>query len=471
MADPVSVGASTAVPSEAIRLIQEFEGCHRLDPADGRIHAYPDPLTHAEPWSIGWGTTVYPNGRRVAAGDSITQEQADQALLAFLQHNTWEPISRAIPYWGEMHDLMRSALCSFSYNLGSGFYGAEGFDTISRVLRDRQWQAVPDALLLYVNPGSSVEAGLRRRRTAEGDLWRQGLAQLASPGSASADPAATGSAQTAAGSTSGSLLFEAITTTFLKKENLDSTQLAPHQLVEVEKGRRWKCESLLTREGNSQQVRLAYGAGDWWIYAPHWRQMGAAPAGAEAETPGSPQVGGFSGHGERDLPVPYLSQLDNTYNPYGSCNVTCVAMCLYYLGMPRRNGTQLEDELYLKLEQMGRSRHNPYDLKYLIETYPGYRDVFRENGGFADIRSAIDAGHPVIVHGYFTSSGHIVVIRGYDDAGFLVNDPYGEWFASGYDTSRSGERLHYSLDLIARTCSPESRAQPSNIWMHTVMRV
>jgi hypothetical protein len=41
-------------------------------------------------------------------------------------------------------------------------------------------------------------------------------------------------------------------------------------------------------------------------------------------------------------------------------------MCLYYLGMPRREGTQLEDELYLKMESLGRSRHNPYDLKYLI---------------------------------------------------------------------------------------------------------
>jgi len=75
----------------------------------------------------------------------------------------------------------------------------------------------------------------------------------------------------------------------------------------------------------------------------------------------------------------------------------------------------------------------------------------------------------VIVHGYFTSFGYIVVIRGYDDTGFLVNDPYGEWFSTGYDNSRSGERLHYSHDLIARTCSQESRGNPAHIWLHTVM--
>ena len=83
------------------------------------------------------GNNVYPDGRRVGPGDVITQAQAqaDQALLQDLQHQTWGAISRTIPYWEEMNDPMRSALCSFAYNLGSGFYGAEGFDTISRVLR------------------------------------------------------------------------------------------------------------------------------------------------------------------------------------------------------------------------------------------------------------------------------------------------------------------------------------------------
>jgi GH24 family phage-related lysozyme (muramidase) len=459
---------SDPVPQEAIQLIQEFEGCHRLDPRDGAVHAYPDPLTNAEPWTIGWGTTVYPDGQRVGPNDVISQEQADQCFTTILERDTWQPISRSIPFWSEMNAPMRSALCSFAYNLGSGFYGAGGFDTISRVLREKRWPEVPDALLLYVNPGTSVEAGLRRRRIAEGDLWRQGLEQLGQ--GAEPPPFDVGPADLPTTPEVGSLLLEAITPTFFKKENLDATQLPPHQLVAVESGRCWKCEALLKQEGQSLHVRLAYGAGDWWIYGPHWRQLGTTPTGAAPEGPSPTPAPGAVG-GEHDLAVPYLSQLDNRYNPYGSCNVTCVAMCLYYLGMPRREGTQLEDELYVKLEDMGRSRHNPYDLKYLIETYPGYKDIFRENGSFADIRGAIDAGHPVIVHGYFTSFGHIIVIRGYDDTGFLVNDPYGEWFSSGYDNSRSGERLHYSHDLIARTCSPESRSNPANIWIHTVMHL
>jgi hypothetical protein len=74
-----------------------------------------------------------------------------------------------------MANEQQSALISFAYNLGAGFYGAEGFETISKRLREKDWAAVPDALLLYRNPGTNAEAGLKRRRIAEGKLWREGL--------------------------------------------------------------------------------------------------------------------------------------------------------------------------------------------------------------------------------------------------------------------------------------------------------
>lgn len=441
-----------SVPSEAIRLIQEFEGCARFDSSDGLIHAYPDPHSGDEPHTIGWGTTVYPDGRKVCLGDTITAEDADRFLATTLQQSYWEPISRSIPFWSEMNDGMRAALCSFAYNLGAGFYGSDGFNTISSCLREKRWQDVPAALMLYVNPGSSVEAGLRRRRDAEGELWRTGLSQLSG-----ASPATQ------------PIILEAITETFLKKEKLDSSQLEPHQLIPIETGKQWKVEQRLEIDGHSQKVQLAYGAGQWWIYLPHWKQADAtAVAAAQASPAKAVQLASSGG---TDLKVPYLSQLDNSLNPYGSCNVTCVAMCLYFLGYPRQSGTQLEDALYRKLEELGRSRHDPYDLQFLINSLPGYKDVFRVDGGFRDIRSSLDAGNPVIVHGYFTTFGHIIVIRGYDEKGFIVNDPYGEWFSSGYDNSRSGEALHYSYGLIARTCSPESEANPRNIWFHTVFRV
>ena len=73
-----------------------------------------------------------------------------------------------------MSDGKRAALTSFSYNLGADFYGSADFATISARLKNKEWDKVPDALYLYRNPGSNVEAGLARRRKAEGESWKLG---------------------------------------------------------------------------------------------------------------------------------------------------------------------------------------------------------------------------------------------------------------------------------------------------------
>jgi GH24 family phage-related lysozyme (muramidase) len=71
-----------------------------------------------------------------------------------------------------MNRNQKAAIVSFAYNLGAYFYGSQGFNTITKELSNKDnWKNVPKALLLYVNPGSAFEAGLRARRKAEGDLW------------------------------------------------------------------------------------------------------------------------------------------------------------------------------------------------------------------------------------------------------------------------------------------------------------
>jgi GH24 family phage-related lysozyme (muramidase) len=152
-----------------IKLIKEFEGCH--------LTAYPDPLSGGEPYTIGYGTTRYGDGRKVSRGDKITVIEADLFMRVEIDRIV-KKLSETVPHWSEMTDGQRSALISFSYNLGSGFYGSGGFETISKRLRERDWDAVPDALLLYRNPGTNVEAGLKRRRIAEGALWRDSMPRL-----------------------------------------------------------------------------------------------------------------------------------------------------------------------------------------------------------------------------------------------------------------------------------------------------
>jgi lysozyme len=134
------------------------------------LNAYPDPLTGYLPITIGWGSTKDFDGKSFKLGRKITQEYADK-LLIFDLENRFIPVLQKIPYWSEMNDNQRGVLLSFAYNLGAGFYSSSNFNTISRHLREKNWGFIPKTLELYRNPGSKVEAGLLRRRKAEGKLW------------------------------------------------------------------------------------------------------------------------------------------------------------------------------------------------------------------------------------------------------------------------------------------------------------
>ena len=148
----------------AVKLIKEFEGCH--------LEAYADPLHGWGVPTIGFGTTRYPDGRAVKRGDKINVIEAEDLLedeIAKIANH----LSTVIPHWSGMLVTQQSALISFAYNLGANFYGKAGFETITAKLRDKAWANVPAALKLYRNPGTSAEAGLLRRRTAEAALWTQ----------------------------------------------------------------------------------------------------------------------------------------------------------------------------------------------------------------------------------------------------------------------------------------------------------
>lgn len=169
-AAPVDEGVALALP-----LIRGFEGCH--------LAAYPDRLSGGAPWTIGWGSTKHLDGRPVARGDRIAQAQADHYLLDRVARDL-DVQGRRIPTWGQMTSAQRAGLLSFAYNLGPNWYGSPGFGNLSALVRDSRWGEVPAALELYRNPGTNVEAGLLRRRQAEGRVFSSG---------APAKPSATGS--------------------------------------------------------------------------------------------------------------------------------------------------------------------------------------------------------------------------------------------------------------------------------------
>jgi lysozyme len=154
-------GAGDEVPQQAVNIVKTFEGLS--------VHAYNDGVGV---WTIGYGTTLYPTGKHVAQGDTVTVDEA----VGYLIHDmvgAVKQIASSVPYWPTMNSNQRAALISFGYNLGAGFYGSDDFHSITSALRDHRWSDVPSVFTLYSDPGNpNVHQGLLRRRIAEGELWQ-----------------------------------------------------------------------------------------------------------------------------------------------------------------------------------------------------------------------------------------------------------------------------------------------------------
>ncbi len=250
-------------------------------------------------------------------------------------------------------------------------------------------------------------------------------------------------------------IIKTIKSTVFKSKPIQSSELSDSEKQLIEEGQEFELLAYIkVRNHFRVALRSQYfnGSAIWYAYENH---VEIYENDQRIHPPPRPRT--------VRLDVPYKSQLDNWYNPTGSCNVTSIAMCLEYLGVTPQYG-QLEDELYEYALNRGYSRHSPYDLARIVRDY-GRRDIFKENTRVEEVQDWLVAGNPAVMHGYFTYCGHIVVAVGFDDAGFFVHDPYGEWFSTGYRTDLSGAYLHYSYRLIRRLCMPDG-----DFWVHFISR-
>jgi hypothetical protein len=259
--------------------------------------------------------------------------------------------------------------------------------------------------------------------------------------------------------------------TAFKQTTEDSSRLPAEDKVGVAAGTSFNIHSWKLVDRNHLRVAiLGKTLGNpprntWYVFVPHIRLLNDRNQVVAITRDPAPSSGGLPT--SKVLNIPYKSQLDNALNPTGSCNVTSFAMVMAYFKIRGKTGVgQLEDELYRYMLDKKLSRWEPDDLVTMATAY-GLKDEYTTRGRLSDLRRAIASGYPCIIHGYFTSFGHIVVVRGYDQQGFFVNDPYGEWTSSGYRNDWSGENLHYSNWLIQSRCSPEGE---DHIWMHRLSR-
>ena len=151
------LGIATDVMSTSqngINLISSFEGCE--------LKAY---LCPAKVWTIGFGTTVYPNGVKVKKGDSCTLEQAKQFKAHDLKRfeKTVNNLVK-VPLTQNQFD----ALVSLTYNIGTGAFEES---TLLKKLNTGDYQGAADQFTVWNKGGGKVLQGLVNRRAKEKEVF------------------------------------------------------------------------------------------------------------------------------------------------------------------------------------------------------------------------------------------------------------------------------------------------------------
>ena len=130
---------------KGVSLIKSFEGL--------RLKSYQDSVGV---WTIGYGAT-----RGIAAGMSITNEQAERMLVNDI--GRFEPeLERLVKV--ALNQGQWDALMSFTYNLGAANLGSS---TLLKLLNTGEYVGAADQLPRWNKAGGQVLPGLSKRRAAE----------------------------------------------------------------------------------------------------------------------------------------------------------------------------------------------------------------------------------------------------------------------------------------------------------------
>ena len=139
-----------------INLIKLFEGY--------KAKAY---LCPACVVTIGWGSTMYTDGRKIKLGDTINEQQAEEMLM-------WELKNKSIALHGlNLNQNQFDSCLSFIYNVGIGAFTKSTLR--KKIVANPNDPTIKDEFMKWNKAtvaGKLMELkGLTRRRTAEAELY------------------------------------------------------------------------------------------------------------------------------------------------------------------------------------------------------------------------------------------------------------------------------------------------------------
>ncbi|WP_245785687.1 C39 family peptidase [Alkalimonas amylolytica] len=167
--------------------------------------------------------------------------------------------------------------------------------------------------------------------------------------------------------------------------------------------------------------------------------------------------------------VPFFSQLDNQHRPHASCSLTSLAMITSYFDITATSASStVSDQLYQRFGLLQTVPALQQGFNTLaIEAGSPMRAHSLEQGTLTQLRAELAAGRPVIVHGWFTQPGHIVVVTGFEDGHYIVHDPYGQWNLEKwgrYDSTVSGKNIRYPQAAFEHAINDNGTGD--DLWLH-----
>jgi lysozyme len=146
----------TKIGVKGLNLIKEFEGL--------KLKPYQDVIGI---WTIGIGTTVYPNGEKVKQSDPQINEIVS---LLYLTHDLEYFCKQVDAYTTDaVNQSQFDALVSFGYNCGMG--NLKSSTLLKKVNINPNDPTIAAEFLKWNKAGGKIVSGLTRRRQAESDLY------------------------------------------------------------------------------------------------------------------------------------------------------------------------------------------------------------------------------------------------------------------------------------------------------------